>query len=247
MLNNTVKYDNHNARTIAHRGVSGLECENTCAAFVAAGNRSYFGIETDVWRTADGQFILIHDGNPARVGGDDFSVEGVTLSTLRAVRLFDKDGKRRGDLCLPTPQEYVRICKKYGKIGVLELKSVFTEEEIADLISVIRNEDYLDGIIFISFHYENLLKVRGVLPQANCQFLTGDNSDAMIARLQADQIDLDIIHTALDKERIDAFHRAGIKINCWTVDDPMRAEQLTEWGVEYITSNILEGKGEIAQ
>ena len=32
---------------IAHRGVSGLELENTCAAFVAAGNRSYFGIETD--------------------------------------------------------------------------------------------------------------------------------------------------------------------------------------------------------
>ena len=33
---------------IAHQGGSGLELGNTNAAFVAAGNRSYFGIETDV-------------------------------------------------------------------------------------------------------------------------------------------------------------------------------------------------------
>ena len=29
-------------RMIAHRGLSGIERENTCAAFVAAGNRSYY-------------------------------------------------------------------------------------------------------------------------------------------------------------------------------------------------------------
>ena len=32
--------------------VNGIEQESTCAAFVAAGNRSYFGIETDVYVTA---------------------------------------------------------------------------------------------------------------------------------------------------------------------------------------------------
>ena len=247
LMTNTIKYENGSTRTVAHRGVSGLECENTNAAFVAAGNRSYFGIETDIWRTADGQFILIHDGDPARVGGDHFGVEGVTFATNRAVRLFDKDGRRRGDLCLPSLDEYVRICKKYGKVGVLELKSVFTEEEIRKLVDIIRAEDYLSGIIFISFHYENLEKVRVVLPESNCQFLTGDNSDALIEKLKSDHIDLDIAHPGLDQERIEAFHRAGIRINCWTVDDPARAEQLAAWGVDYITSNILEGKGEIVE
>ena len=33
---------------VAHRGVSGLERENTCPAFVAAGVKSYWGIETDI-------------------------------------------------------------------------------------------------------------------------------------------------------------------------------------------------------
>ena len=54
-------------RMIAHRGVCGLERENTCAAFVAAGNRSYYGVETDVHRTADGKFIIIHDDNISRL------------------------------------------------------------------------------------------------------------------------------------------------------------------------------------
>ena len=58
---NTCKLETLKPRMIAHRGVSGLERENTCAAFVAAGNRGYFGIETDVHLTADGQYVIIHD------------------------------------------------------------------------------------------------------------------------------------------------------------------------------------------
>ena len=43
---NTTAIDKKGCRLVAHRGVSGLEKENTCAAFVAAGVKSYFGIET---------------------------------------------------------------------------------------------------------------------------------------------------------------------------------------------------------
>jgi len=41
-------------KLIAHRGFNRYETENTCAAFVAAGNRSHFGIETDIHVTATG-------------------------------------------------------------------------------------------------------------------------------------------------------------------------------------------------
>ena len=69
MAMDTVKLDNKTVRMVAHRGLSGLEKENTCAAFVAACNRAtYFGVETDVHRTADGQFVIFHDDNTARVG-----------------------------------------------------------------------------------------------------------------------------------------------------------------------------------
>ena len=64
-------------RMIAHRGVSGLERENTNAAFVAASNRSYFGIETDVHVTRDGKFIIHHDDNIKRMTGVDAVIEEV--------------------------------------------------------------------------------------------------------------------------------------------------------------------------
>lgn len=48
----SIKLDTRTAKMIAHRGLSGIEKENTNAAFVAAGNRSYFGIETDVHKTS---------------------------------------------------------------------------------------------------------------------------------------------------------------------------------------------------
>ena len=63
MTHDTIRINASNVRMIAHRGLSGIELENTNSAFVAAGNRSYFGIETDVHITADGQFVIIHDDN----------------------------------------------------------------------------------------------------------------------------------------------------------------------------------------
>ena len=60
---------------VAHRGLSGIERENTCAAFVAAGNRSYFGIECDIHRTVDGGYVIIHDHNTERVAIDKLVVE----------------------------------------------------------------------------------------------------------------------------------------------------------------------------
>ena len=42
----TIKIEKKNTLMVAHRGVSGLEKENTLAAFIAAGNRSYYGVET---------------------------------------------------------------------------------------------------------------------------------------------------------------------------------------------------------
>ena len=240
MAANTVKFHKGNTLAVAHRGVSGLETENTCAAFIAAGNRTYWGVETDVYRTADGKFILNHDGNLKRIAGEDLCVEQVSFDVLRAAVLYDKDGVKRGDLHLASVDEYIRICKKYGKIGVFELKSAFTDEEIAQLCAIIEQLGYLDGVTFISFNMDNLIKVRALYPDQPCQFLTGDVSDAMIARLAELKMDLDVHYPALTKERVDAFHAAGIKINCWTVDNVADAERLADWGVDYITTNILE-------
>ena len=117
----------------------------------------------------------------------------------------------------------------------------FTEEETQNLIDIINQIDYLESVIFISFNYDNLLNIKKVIPEQKVQFLTGDNNDDLIAKLVADKMDIDIIYTSLTKERVDAMHAAGLEINCWTVDNADVAERLAEWGVDYITTNILQG------
>ncbi len=231
-------------RMIAHRGLSGIELENTCSAFVAAGNRSHFGIETDVHVTQDGQYIIIHDDSTKRVGLDDLIVEYSTFETLRSLRLADKDGKRgRKDLLLPSLAEYVQICRKYEKISVLELKNHMQPEDIDGIISVIEKEGWLDKTIFISFDLPNVVYTKEKLPEQKVQYLIGGDMkdwDEVMSTLNRYHLDLDIYYKMLTEERVKELHAAGIEVNVWTVDHLEDAERLAAWGVDYITSNIIE-------
>lgn len=241
-MKDTIKFNKGTAKVVAHRGLSGIERENTNAAFVAAGNRSYFGIETDVRVTADGNFILLHDNDTSRVAGDFVVPEKSTLQTLLSIQLTDTDGRRdRADLRLSTLQDYLRICERYNKVCVLEFKGYFSVENMEKVVAIVKEEYTLDKMVFISFAMENLVNLREVCPESVCQFLTGQFSDELVATLVEKKMDLDIWSGALDEEaKVKKCLDAGIKVNAWTVDNKDEAEKLVSWGVEFITSNILE-------
>ncbi|MCD7827504.1 MAG: hypothetical protein LUG85_03075 [Clostridiales bacterium] len=237
----TVKFNKMNTLVVAHRGLSGIEKENTNSAFVAAGNRSYFGIETDVHKTLDGKYVVFHDDTTGRVAIDDMEVEKTTFDCLRSLILTDVDGKKgRSDIRIPTLAEYISICKKYEKTAVLELKNAFAEKEIYEIVNIIEDLGYLDHVIFISFCLENLVMLRAKYPEQPAQFLIDDYQDSLIDILKKNNLDLDIEYTALNEENMNALHNAGIKVNCWTCNDPEAGERLAQWGIDYITSNILE-------
>lgn len=238
---NTIKFDKKNTLIVAHRGLSGIEKENTNAAFVAAGNRSYYGIETDVHKTLDGRYVVFHDDTTGRVAIDDMEVEKSTFDTLRGLLLTDTDGKKgRSDIRIPTLEEYISICKKYEKVAVLELKNEFAEKEIYEIVDIIKSLDYLENVIFISFCLKNLVVLRSKYPEQPAQYLVDDFDDSLIDILKKNDLDLDINYKALTAENMKELHDARIKINCWTCDDPEAGEKLAGWGIEYITSNILE-------
>ena len=231
---------------IAHRGLSGIERENTIAAFVAAANRSYFGIETDVHVTKDKKFVIIHDETTDRVSLEKYkiNVEENEYCALENVILPDKDGSFvRSDIRIPLLAEYISICKKYGKICVLEIKNRFETEDIRRMVEEIGELGYLDGMIFISFSLENCLDLRAMLPEAKIQWLIGGNKELGDRELQIfvdNKLDIDIYHKRLTKELVGELHAKGIEVNCWTCDNAVRGEELVEMGVDYITSDILE-------
>lgn len=238
---NTIKIDKKGVQLVAHRGCSGLEQENTHAAFVAAGNRTYFGVETDIHKTVDGKIVVIHDDTTGRVAIDNLVVEESTYDTLRGLLLKQKDGvKGRTDIRIPNLEEYISICRHYDKVCVLELKNHFEKEDVWNICSMIEEMGYMDHVIFISFDYENMVSLREKYPTQPAQFLDYKAEPDLIDRLKAHNLDLDISHKVLTKELVDACHAEGIKVNVWTVDDPEIANRLIDWGVDYITTNILE-------
>ena len=240
---NTCKLETLKPRMIAHRGVSGLERENTCAAFVAAGNRSYFGIETDVHLTADGQYVIIHDDTTTRVAGVELTVEETDMATLRSLRLKDVGTEcPREDLCLPTLEEYISICRKYGKVAVLELKNRMPDESVWEIVEIVRTCGWLENTIFISFKLDNLIALRAKYPAQPAQYLLSkiEDPDAVLEKLTKYQLGLDVKYTALTCDVVERTHAAGLEVNVWTVDTLVDAARVIAMGVDYITSNILE-------
>jgi len=236
----TIKIEHKHVKMIAHRGVSGLERENTCAAFVAAGNRSYFGVETDIHTTSDGQFVVFHDDTTQRLAELDWVVEEHTMEELRTLRLKDLDGNVRGDLVLPTLEEYIRICRKYEKTAVLELKNPFAEQDIQAVVEILRKEAWLDRTIFISFALSNMISLRALLPEQPLQYLVKEFTDQVAEKLVTHNLDLDIAYKTLTKEQVQRVHELGHTVNVWTVNEAADAERLIEMGVDFITTNILE-------
>lgn len=237
---NTIKIDKKNCLMIAHRGVSGLERENTCPAFVAAGVKTYFGIETDVHVTKDKHFIICHDDNIQRVTGVDMVIEESNFDDIRKHPILETDGTLRSDLIFPTLEDYIRICKKYDKIAVLELKCYIQEEDIVSIVEVVKSLGWFEHTIFISFWKENLIAVRKHYADATLQFLTSQANDETLEFLLQYRLDLDIQFCPLTAEYVAKMHQNGIKVNCWTPDHPEDAKRLIEMGVDMITSNILE-------
>lgn len=231
---------NKKPELIAHRGFSEIEKENTMAAFIAAGNRGCFGIETDVHKTKDGKFVTIHDGNTERVSGIDFSIEQNNYEDIFKLCLLDKDGKPRSDLRVPLLEDYIKICKRYNKVAVIELKGQYPKEDIKGIIDIIKSMEYLEKVIFIAFDWDNLVYVRELSPNQPVQYLSWDYTDELLNKLIENQFGIDIDARKVTKEMVDKLHEHGLMVNCWYIDPPEIIEKLIGFGVDYLTVDNVE-------
>lgn len=240
MLSDTIKLDKRGSSVlmIAHRGLSGLETENTQCAFVAAGNRSYYGIETDVHVTKDGKYVISHDGNLSRIFGKDIEIKDYLYEDLRKVRKTE-NGDTVEYTAVPTLREYLGVCRRYGKKSVLELKVEYTDEQLKEIIEIAKEEKQFENVIFISFFPDNMIRLRKILPTHPLQLLTGPINSEIMDICENNSLEIDAAYPSLNEENIAELKRRGIKINCWTVNDRADAEKLVALGVDFITTNTI--------
>lgn len=123
----------------AHRGWQPAGPENSYVSFEAAGQLGFYAIETDAHLTKDNYLVCIHDGTIDRTFNGTGTVEEMTLEELRQYRMdilpkYYTGDKRIEDFSdhdrqIPLFSEYLDICKKYGSIPFIELKSSALEGE----------------------------------------------------------------------------------------------------------------------
>ena len=98
----------------------------------------------------------------------------------------------------------------------------------------------MEHVIFNSFQHQNLLFLRQHYPELPAQILLEKWVDGALEQMVKYRLDLDIDHRALTKELVEEVHKAGLLVNCWTVNTLEDAHKVLEMGVDFITTNILE-------
>ena len=228
-------------KMIAHRGYSKYELENTKEAFLAAANRSYFGIETDVTLLKDRSMILFHDDDLKRLVGSDTKIRDLTYKEAMGIELIAKGTYHTYNYHLGTFLEYLRICKHYNKYPVIELKWGFDNDAVDEIMKIILEEDMFDKSMIICYTMSTILYLKNKYPAYHTQFLLGFlYSEEIINQCLEENINLDLRHDLVTKELVERFHTKGLEVNCWTVDTKEIYDRMVECGVDYITTNILE-------
>lgn len=229
---------------VAHRGFSAVAPENTAPAFEEAGLAGFNAAECDVYRTADGVWIISHDIHTYRMMDKSAFIEKLTYDELARFN-YDNGSNIQNypNLKICTLDEYLEICAKYGMIPVIELKGTNNTEHYDEIIASVENSGLADKVIYISFHLENLQKLRAL-------------SDAPLYYL-VQKIDEQAINDALSlggkcgidyngdpaKENTGEIIRQcidkGLLMGSWTIDSPDVLKQVVADGVTLITTNAI--------
>ena len=236
---------------VGHRG-SQWGVENTRAAFINGANAGSWGLECDIRVTGDGTFVVSHDASYKRLGGPETEIANMTTAAVLSTPLTQK---RHGITYAATPctlGEFLDICNEYNVVPVIEVKvctSIHSNtnadnepvfDGIPALINLIDQKGLSDKAVIISFMPGVVDFIHRHYPDITVQVLAGDEDGTIMEWVEwckQYKMDLDVVHTIVTKEAVDAMHAAGLKVNVWTVDKVEDFERVKAMGVDYITTN----------
>ncbi|MCD7872179.1 MAG: hypothetical protein LUG21_02545 [Clostridiales bacterium] len=231
-----------NVKLIAHRGFRAVAPENTAPAYEEAGKAGYYGAECDIYRTSDGVWVLHHDPVTYRMMDGLTNLENHTYQELLEQTVDNGSNiDEYTDLKVCTLDEYLALCVKYNMIPVIELKGKNNTEHYDEIISSVNKYSQVKPV-FISFHLDNLKKMRK-LTDLPCWYLVQKISDDEIQNALSIGGECGIDFNYAKKENTDELILkcidTGMSVGAWTVNDVSAAERLAGLGVEYITTDSI--------
>ncbi|MBQ9980659.1 MAG: hypothetical protein IJP23_06335 [Oscillospiraceae bacterium] len=225
---------------IAHRGYSAIAPENTAPAFMAAGEAGFWGVECDVYRTADGKWVTFHDPVTYRMAG------GVKILKLAKYENLASMTMKRGQHVEEYPgtgictfEEYLDICSRYGVTAVIELKSKGQTEHYGEIVDMVQQAGVQAR--YISFQLENLQAIRA-LTDAPCGYLVRRITEEDIQNALAlgnCGLDFKGAHEKNTDRVITHAKEMGLSLGAWTINSTAQLERLAALGVERITTDAI--------
>lgn len=233
---------------IAHRGDSGAFPENTLPAFRSAVQQGADLVELDYYHSADGVPFAFHDKTLNRtsdatavLGREKIPAESLAwhdLQRLDAGAWFD--ARFRGTK-IPSLEEALDTIQQ-GSVTLIERKG----GDAATCINLLREKQLLDHVVVQSFDWRYVSDCHRLAPDLvlaalGSKELTAEKLDE-IERTGSRIVGWD--HKEIGREQIEAIHRRGLRAWVYTVNDPERAKELIEAGIDGI---ITDFPGKIMQ
>lgn len=227
-----------NPTIFAHRGASVYAPENTLSAFLLAVKQGADAVELDAKLSLDGNVVVIHDQTIDRTTDGSGKVCDFTLSELKefdAGGYFDDAfiGER-----IPTLYEVFDTVGEDIFINVEITNYASPFDNLPEIIAkLIRKHKLENNVLCSSFNPVALIRIKKELPEIQIGLLALPGFPGGWVRGFGNLLPINAVHPAerdTSFDLIQRFHRSGIQVNSYTINDADKMKSLFEWGVDGI-------------
>lgn len=222
---------------LGHRGAGHAAPENTLAAFELSRREGADGIELDIRLDGSGEVIVLHDPTLTRVTANAETRHVESVSHAELARLDVGKGER-----VPLLSDVLSWAKAHDQRVNVELKSdVRSGRNLLRQMARVIERAALPDLIFSSFHPYFVRWCAQRFPELPRAWLVHDRQRVLryapgLRLLGANALHPQ--HTLVRAERVLRLKKAGMLVNVWTVNDPERARELANLGVDAIISDV---------
>lgn len=236
----TELYAENRPLVFGHRGARDDAPMNTLPAFELALQQGADGIELDVHLSQDGQPIILHDFTVDSTTNGKGRAADMSLAQLKELDAGSWFGEAFRGTRIPTLDEVFEAVGQKLVINVEikadSMKSTGCEQVVAERIARFGLQS---RVVVSSFNPLALRRFRRLMPEVPIGFLYAPASPRSAHLLM-----IGLKHEARHpfQEMIDATYMQsakakGYRVNTWTVNEPARARQLRDWGVDILITD----------
>ena len=221
----------------AHRGASSLAVQNTLPAFEKARTVGAQCYELDVHLTADEQLAVHHDYSLLSTAGADVLIGALCAAELQKYPL--KNSFSKDPVFVPLLSDVLPVVTPGLELLNIELKN--DENKYPGIEKMLLQAvpgALLPKILFSSFDYDTLARLRALAPKARIGLLTRDFDVRQALALKAESVHIN--HTRLTPEIIRTCHQNNLRLYCYTVNEIETAHRLERQGVDGIFTDFIQ-------